>query len=89
MDERDLPHDGPTTRPGDTEVEKERLVADAEASGADVTEALDLAADLAHTHPEPEALRAVDRRLATGYSVDESRDLLLGGRVTSVEDDER
>jgi len=67
----------PRTPPVDTDEELARLRADAEAHGQDVDAAIAVAHALRHTLPEPDALRAVDRRIASGLSVEEARRVLL------------
>jgi hypothetical protein len=74
----DLTVDAPTTRPVDAEEERARLIRDAAAVGVDEAAAIDLAKQVARIEPLPAAYRSVDRRLATGYTVDEARDILLG-----------
>jgi hypothetical protein len=69
----------------DAEEERQRLIADAAERGVDESEALGLAEDLARLEPLPDAYRAVDRRLATGYSVEEAREMLLDESPTAAE----
>lgn len=67
----------PRTAPTDTAEELTRLRADAAARGVDADAAIELAHALKHTLQGPDALRAVDRRIASGMSVDDARRLLL------------
>ena len=62
----------PTDAPVDADEERERLLRDSAARGVDEDAALELADNLAHTQPLPDALRGVDRRVATGESLDEA-----------------
>jgi hypothetical protein len=71
------PGDPPRTAPTDVGEETARLAADAAAHGVDLAAALDVAHALEHTLPTPDALRAVDRRIASGLSLDETRRVLL------------
>ena len=68
----------PTSAPVDAEEEKERLIADAAAHGVDPDDAVALAEKFAHLAPPPAAYRAVDRRLVTGHSLEETEHLVLG-----------
>jgi hypothetical protein len=68
----------PTAPPVDEKIERARLVVDAIRVDADPTDAIELAEDVAKLEPRAHAYRAVDRRLATGYSTDEAREMLLG-----------
>jgi len=71
------PRRSPTRPPTDVEEERERLIIDAARRGVDPADALEVADDVARTEPLPDALRAVDRRLAAGASLDEAKELLL------------
>ena len=70
---------GPTKVPVDAEEEKQRLVRDAAEHGVDEAEAVDLAERLTPIEPLPDAYRAVDRRLATGYTLDETEEIVIEG----------
>lgn len=64
--------------PVDAEVERQRIIDDATARGADPDEWLRLASDIsALHHPAPEEYRAVDRHLVSGFSIEDSRKELL------------
>ena len=68
----------PTTPPVDADEEKQRLLADAAAHGINPGDAVALAEKLSHLAPPPVAYRAVDRRLATGHSLEETEAMVLG-----------
>jgi hypothetical protein len=70
--------DGPTEPPIDADEERERLVATATARGVDAAAAVELAERLGRSEPLPDAYRAVERRIATGATVDAAEALLLG-----------
>lgn len=70
--------DAPTEPPVDAAEEKQRLITEAARHGIDPVAAIDLAEKLAHLEPAANAYRAVDRRLATGCSLEEAEDILLG-----------
>lgn len=64
--------------PEDTEVERQRLIEDAAARGVEPEEALQVVEELATAgEPRPQDYRAVDRRLASGYDVDDTRRILV------------
>jgi hypothetical protein len=69
--------DAPTEPPTDAAEELERLRHDAEVQGVDLDAAIELARTLEHTLPTAAALRAVDRRIAQGMSLEEARATLL------------
>jgi hypothetical protein len=70
--------DDPTEPATDEEQERERLRRQAAARGIDEAAALDLAERVHHLEPLAEAYRAVERRLATGHSLEEAEEILLG-----------
>lgn len=71
--------DAPVTPPRDVDEERARLLRDVESLDlTDQAEALRLVGQVAHVMPLPDAYRAVDRRLATGYSVEEAGRILQG-----------
>ena len=80
--------DPPHRPPANAADERRRLIDDAIREGADVGEALDLADRLARLSSESEAYRAVDRRLMTGYTVQEAEDILLNDADDSRKRDE-
>jgi hypothetical protein len=84
MDERRSGGDGPTTPPVDAEEERRRLLDDAAAAGVDGEEALEAAARVAHGAPEADAYRAVDRRIATGHTVEEAEAVVQGDDPTGA-----
>ena len=69
--------DAPMGPPVDEEEEKQRLLVDAREHHVDEATALGLAERLAATEPLAQAYRDVDRRLATGYTVDEAKAILI------------
>lgn len=83
----DQQSDGPTRPPVDADEERQRLLDDAAEHGVDQTEAIELAETVARVQPLPEAYRAVDRRLATGHTLDEAEEILLGDPNPPTEDD--
>jgi hypothetical protein len=66
-----------TGPPVDAEEEKEHLVVDAVEHGVDPEDAIKLAERLARLEPLAAAYRDVDRRLATGYTLEEAEHVLL------------
>jgi hypothetical protein len=70
--------DGPTGPPVDVEEERQRLLATATARGVDAGAAVELAERIGRGEPLPDAFRAVERRIATGATVDEAEAILLG-----------
>ena len=76
----------PTRPPVDAEEEKQRLIDDAVERGIDEAAALELADRVAQIEPRPDAYRLVDRRLATGHSLEETEEILLGDGT--ADDDE-
>lgn len=82
MDETHEHHDGPTEQPIDPDEERNRLLADAAEAGVDGEAAVHLAEQVAHGTPLADAYRAVDRRIASGSSLDEAEAVLLDGEGT-------
>jgi hypothetical protein len=76
-DEADRDYDAPTGPPVDEEEERRRLLADAKQLGVDDQDAVELAERLAHGEPLAQAYRDVDRRLATGYTLEEAEAMLI------------
>lgn len=69
--------------PEDAEMERQRLIDDAAARGVEPEEALQVAEELATAgEPRPQDYRAVDRRLASGYDVDDTRRILVDRDMT-------
>jgi hypothetical protein len=78
----------PVALPVDVEEEKQRLLADARDHGVDEQAAVDLAERVAQPgNPSTDTYRAVDRRIATGYTIDEAESMLLGGDSRPAADD--
>ena len=71
-------NDGPSALPVDADEEKQRLIADAAERGIDPGEAVRLAEDVAVGEPRPDDYRFVDRRLATGYSLEDAEAIAMG-----------
>ena len=67
----------PTEPPTDVDEELARLRHDAAVQGVDVDAAIELARTLEHTQPPAAALRAVDRRIAQGMSLEQARATLV------------
>jgi hypothetical protein len=63
----------------DADEERRRLVADATEAGVDPDAAVEVAEEVAHGTPLADAYRAVDRRVATGHTVEETEAILLDG----------
>ena len=70
--------DGPSALPVDADEERQRLVADAAERGVDPGEAVRLAEDVAVGDPRADDYRFVDRRLATGYSLEDAEAIAMG-----------
>jgi hypothetical protein len=69
--------------PEDPEVERQRLIDDAAARGIEPEEALQVVEELSTAgEPRPQDYRAVDRRLASGYDVDDTRRILVDHDMT-------
>lgn len=77
MDRENEHHDGPTHAPEDADEERARLVADAVAAGVDEDDALRIAEEVAHGTPLADAYRAVDRRIASGATLEEAEHFLV------------
>jgi len=69
--------DSHRTPPTDVAEELERLRRDVSERGVDVDAAVELARVLSHTMPEAEALRTVDRRIASGLTLEQTRQVLV------------
>jgi ActR/RegA family two-component response regulator len=80
MDEARLhdPDAAPTRPPVDSEVERGRLRRDAAARGIDPDAAEQVGRRVALAQPLAAAYRAIDRRLATGYTLAEAEGLATG-----------
>jgi hypothetical protein len=86
--EPDADPNAPDELPADEDAERRRLLADAARNGVDADEALELAERVSRLEPLPDALRAVDRRIASGYSLEDAREILLDD-VPNPSDDDR
>ena len=76
-DQADVPSESSLPAPTDPVKEREQLIADATGAGVDPDAAADLAERLGQMMPGPLADRYVDRRIATGYTVEEAEQILL------------
>jgi hypothetical protein len=72
------PMAAPTRPPVDEAEERERLRHDAVELGIDPDAAEEVVERVAHAQPRPAAYRAIDRRLATGYTLVEAEGLVAG-----------
>ena len=79
--------DAPSTAAVDPDEEKRRLLDDAHAHGVDEAEALDLAERLSAIEPLADSYRDVDRRVATGLTIDEAEAILLDDLPEAPDDD--
>jgi hypothetical protein len=68
--------EAPTGPPMDADEEKRRLTKDAAARGIDPEAAIALAEEASHLMPLAAAYRAVDRRVAAGFSLKETEDIV-------------
>jgi hypothetical protein len=76
----------PIGMPTDPDVERDRLIHDAGATGIDPNDAIELADGMSPGETSADEYRFVDRRIATGYDLDDAEEILMGETPDSDKD---